>query len=123
MEDELAVVLCEIITIDGKEESGDCDVLVEVLDLGVLEEDDIWEVMLEGNRMLELLELLELLEVLVLDVGLMVVVGTGVDETTIVGTELAVLVVTDVERDELVELVVETTVNEVLTSEQSVETQ
>jgi len=71
----------------------------------------------------ELLEPIELLEVLVLDVGLTVVVGTGVDETTMVETELAVPVETDVERDELVELVVDTTVDDVLTSEQSVETQ
>jgi hypothetical protein len=73
--------------------------------------------------MLELLEMTELLEVLVLDVGLMVVVGTGVDETTMVETGL-LLGVADVDRDELVELVVETTVDDdVLTSAQSVETQ
>ena len=71
----------------------------------------------------ELLEPIELLEVLVLDVGLMVVVGTGADETTMVETALAVPVETDVERDELVELIVDTTVDDVLTSEQSVETQ
>jgi hypothetical protein len=105
VEDVLVVVLCELMTIDGREEDGGCDVRVEVLDLDVTTEDDICEVVLE------------LLVVLVLDVGLMVVVGTGVDETTIV------LEVTDVDRDELVELVVETTVDNVLTSAQSVETQ
>jgi hypothetical protein len=102
--DELVVVLCELITIDGR----GCDVTdvsVEVLDLDVATEDDTCEVVPE------------LLEVLVLDVGLMVIVGTGMDETTIV------LEVTDVGRDELVEVVVETTVDDVLTSAQSVETQ
>ena len=116
MEDELAVVLCEMITTEGKEEEGGCDVLVEELDLDVVVEDNTGEVVLE------LLELLELLEVLVFDVELMVVVGTSVEETTIVETTL-VLEVTDEERDEVVELVVETIVDEVLTSEQSVETQ
>ena len=90
--------------------------LVEELDLDVVVEDNTGEVVLE------LLELLELLEVLVFDVELMVVVGTSVEETTIVETTL-VLEVTDEERDEVVELVVETIVDEVLTSEQSVETQ
>jgi hypothetical protein len=90
--------------------------LVEVLGLDVVDEDDTCE------AVLELLGMIELLEVLVPDVGLIVVVGTGVDETMIVETEL-VLVVTDVERDELVELIMETTVDDVLTSEQSVETQ
>ena len=78
--------------------------------------------MLDGLGIAELLELIELLEVLALDVGLMVVVGTEVDET-MVELELAVPVETDVERDELVELIVDTTVDDVLTSEQSVETQ
>ena len=116
VEDELAVVLCEMITTEGKEEEGGCDVLVEELDLDVVVEDNTGEVVLE------LLELLELLEVLVFDVELMVVVGTSVEETTIVATTL-VLEVTDEERDAVVELVVETIVDEVLTSEQSVETQ
>jgi hypothetical protein len=117
VEDELVVVLCEMITIDGREGSEDCDVTIEVLGLDVVTDDNICGVMLE------LLEMTELLEVLVLDVGLMVIVGTGVDETTIVETEL-VLEVTGVDRDELVELVVETTVDDdVLTSAQSVETQ
>jgi hypothetical protein len=104
VEDELVVVLCELMTIDGR----GCDVTdvrIGVLDLDVATEDDTCEVVPE------------LLEVLVLDVGLMVVVGTGVDETTIV------LEVTDVERDELVGVVIETTVDDVLTSAQSVETQ
>jgi hypothetical protein len=105
MEAELIVVLCGLITIDGREEDEDCDVRVDVLDLDVTTEDDSCGVVLE------------LLEVLVLDVGLMVVVGTGVEETTIV------LEVTDVGRDELVELAVEITVDDVLTSAQSVETQ
>jgi hypothetical protein len=104
VKDELVVVLCELMTIDGR----GCDVTdvrIGVLDLDVATEDDTCEVVPE------------LLEVLVLDVGLMVVVGTGVDETTIV------LEVTDVERDELVGVVIETTVDDVLTSAQSVETQ
>jgi hypothetical protein len=103
-EDEPVVVLCELITIDGR----GCDVTDvrnEVLDVDVATEDDTCEVVPE------------LLEVLVLDVGLMVVVGTGMDGTTMV------LEVIDVERDELVEVVVETTVDDVLTSAQSVETQ
>jgi hypothetical protein len=117
VEDELVVVLCETITIDGREGSEDCDVTIEVLGLDVVTEDDTCEVMME------LLETTELLEVLVLEVGLMVVVGTGVDETTMMETEL-LLGATDVNRDELVELVVETTVDDdVLTSAQSVETQ
>jgi hypothetical protein len=111
------VVLCEIMTIDGREGSEDCDVMIEVLGLDVVTEDDTCGVMLE------LLETTELLEVLGLDVGLMIVVGTGVDETTMVETEM-VLEVTDVDRDKLIELVEETTVDDdVLTSEQSVETQ
>jgi hypothetical protein len=111
------VVLCEMITIDGREGSEDCDVTIEVLGLDVVIDEDTCEVMLE------LLEMTELLEVLVLDVGLMVVVGTGVDETTMVETGL-LHGVADVDRDELVELVVETTVDDdVLTSAQSVETQ
>jgi hypothetical protein len=72
VEDELVVVLCEMITIDGREGSEDCDVTIEVLGLDVVIDDDTCEVMLE------LLEMTELLEVLVLDVGLMVAVGTGV---------------------------------------------
>jgi hypothetical protein len=115
--DELVVVLCEIMTIDGREGSEDCDVIIEVLGLDVVTEDDTCEVIME------LLEMTELLGVLVLDVGLMVVVGTGVDETIIVETGL-LLEVTDVDRDKLVELVVDTTVDDdVLTSAQSVETQ
>lgn len=113
VEDELAVVVCGMITLDGREEEGGCDVLVEELDLDVVDEGNICEVMLE---------LLELLEVLVLDVGLMAVVDTGADETTIVETTL-ILEVTDVERDEVAELVVETTIDDMLTNEQSVETQ
>lgn len=56
------------------------------------------------------------------EVGLMVVVGSAVDETAMVETEIA-LVLTAVERDELVETVVETDVDDALTSAQSVETQ
>lgn len=56
------------------------------------------------------------------EVGLMVVVGSTVDETAMVETEIA-FVLTAVERDELVETVVETDVDDALTNAQSVETQ
>lgn len=118
MEDELAVVVCEMTTTDGKDEDEGCDVLAKVL------EDESCEVVLEGLEVTKLLVLLKVLEVLVLDIGVMVVFGTGVDETTTtVRTELALLVVTGLERDETVELSVGTTADDVLTREQSVETQ
>lgn len=74
-----------------------------------------------GVMVVEVAEMLDDLGVLVFDVGLIVVVGNVVDDTTMVELEL-LLGVTDVELDVLVELV-ETTVDDVLTRAQSVETQ
>ena len=65
---------------------------------------------LAGVVVVEVAEMLDDLGVLVFDVGLIVVVGNVVDDTTMV------------ELDVLVELV-ETTVDDVLTRAQSVETQ
>jgi hypothetical protein len=76
---------------------------------------------LAGVVVVEVAEMLDELRVLVFDVGLIVVVGNVVDDTTMVELEL-LLSVTDVELDVLVELV-ETTVDDVLTRAQSVETQ
>lgn len=76
---------------------------------------------LAGVVVVEVAEMLDDLGVLVFDVGLIVVVGNVVDDTTMVELEL-LLSVTDVELDVLVELV-ETTVDDVLTRAQSVETQ
>jgi len=76
---------------------------------------------LAGVVVVEVAEMLDDLGVLVFDVGLIVVVGNVVDDTTMVELEL-LLGVTDVELDVLVELV-ETTVDDVLTRAQSVETQ
>jgi len=76
---------------------------------------------LAGVVVVEVAEMLDDLRVLVFDVGLIVVVGNVVDDTTMVELEL-LLSVTDVELDVLVELV-ETTVDDVLTRAQSVETQ
>ena len=74
-----------------------------------------------GVVVVEVAEMLDDLGVLVFDVGLIVVVGNVVDDTTMAELEL-LLGVTDVELDVLVELV-ETTVDDVLTRAQSVETQ
>ena len=76
---------------------------------------------LAGVVVVEVAEMLDDLGVLVFDVGLIVVVGNVVDDTTMVELEL-LLGVTDIELDVLVELV-ETTVDDVLTRAQSVETQ
>lgn len=76
---------------------------------------------LAGVVVVEVAEMLDDLGVLVFDVGLIVVVGNVVDDTTMVELEL-LLGVTEVELDVLVELV-ETTVDDVLTRAQSVETQ
>lgn len=76
---------------------------------------------LAGVVVVEVAEMLDDLGVLVFDVGLIVVVGNVVDDTTMAELEL-LLGVTDVELDVLVELV-ETTVDDVLTRAQSVETQ
>lgn len=76
---------------------------------------------LAGVVVVEVAEMLDDLGVLVFDVGLIVVVGNVVDDTTMVELEL-LLGVTDVELDVLVELV-ETTVDDVLARAQSVETQ
>jgi hypothetical protein len=113
---EAVVALCEPTTADDAEEDEGSDAVIEVLDLDVADKDDPCKVVMG------LLDALEVLEVLMLEVGLIVVVGSGVDETVMVETELA-LVLTDVERDELVETVVETDVDDALTSAQSVETQ
>lgn len=76
---------------------------------------------LAGVVVVEVAEMLDDLRVLVFDVGLIVVVGNVVDDTTMVELKL-LLGVIDVELDVLVELV-ETTVDDVLTRAQSVETQ
>lgn len=120
--DEAVVVLFELTTLDDTEEDEASDVATEVLNPDVAGKDDPCKAVLEVVEVLEPLETLEVLEVLMLEVGLIVVVGSGEDDTTTVETEPA-LVVTIVERDELGETVVETTVDDVLIGAQSVDTQ
>lgn len=112
MEDEAVAVPCEPTMTGDTEEEGSA--AFGVLDFDVARKDDPCTVLLDDAP--------EVLEVLVREVELIVVVGSDVDETAMVETELA-LVVTDVERDELIEIVVGTVVDDVLTSAQSVETQ
>lgn len=109
-------MLCELITPDDAEEDTGSDAAIEVLDLDVADKDDPCKVVLEP------LDALEVLEVLVLEVGLIVVVRSGVNETAMVEIELA-LVGTDVGRDELVGTTIEADFDDVLTSAQSVDTQ
>lgn len=104
---EAVVALSEPTTANDAEEDEGGDVAAEVLNLNVAGKDDPCRVVLELPET---------------EVGLMVVVGSTVDETAMVETGIA-LVLTDVERDELVETVVETDVDDALTSGQSVETQ
>lgn len=117
-EAEPVVVLGGLTTTELDEEVDESDVVLDVLDLDVADDEDPCE----AEEAVVVLEILEGLEAPMLVVGLIVVVGSGVDETTIVELDW-VLVVTDVGRDELVELAVETAVDDVLTSAQSVDTQ